>query len=252
MLLVWLQLLVPMTWAMVFQQPQRTQLSNLKRDKIVLIGDSITQMASQVSLNGWAANLLSTYQRKLDVINRGAGGYTTKWWMPYLAETMANAQEGNSKVVLTVVLLGSNDCNQEGKQAVALGQFKENMEKIVDIIQGVSERIMVMTPPPIDSSQKVWKSRDPTMYRSAILDLLATSNPDPRLDVLDLWPVFLGPNMERNKTEVFERFFVDGLHPNAAGNDLIYQVVLGRIWERFPEIREDRIEMVPPPYDTLE
>lgn len=71
---------------------------NLKRDKIVLIGDSITQMASQVSLNGWAASLLSTYQRKLDILNRGAGGYTTKWYLPYINETMQNAQADGSTV----------------------------------------------------------------------------------------------------------------------------------------------------------
>ena len=247
---------LPLSVALVFDkglQHVHDHSLNLKRDKIVLIGDSITQMASQVSLNGWAANLLYTYQRKLDVINRGAGGYTTKWWMPYISETMTNAaQESNSKVVLTVVLLGSNDCNAEGKQAVPPSQFKENMIKIVEIILEVSERILVMTPPPIDSSKRVWKSRDPTLYRSVILDLKADSKSNPRLEVLDLWPVFLGPNLDANKTEVFEKFFGDGLHPNAAGNDFIYKALLSRIWDKFPEIREDRIEMVPPPYDTLD
>eukprot|EP00804_Cyclotella_cryptica_P023741 CCRYP_011147-RA/>CCRYP_011147-RA protein AED:0.18 eAED:0.18 QI:126/1/1/1/0/0/2/536/140 len=56
-----------------------------KRAKIILFGDSITQMSFSSSECGWGAFLADRYQRRADVYNRGFSGYNTSWFLKFAA-----------------------------------------------------------------------------------------------------------------------------------------------------------------------
>lgn len=45
-------------------------------DSLICFGDSLTQQGSQIG--GFVASLQNVYLRRLDVINRGFGGYTSR------------------------------------------------------------------------------------------------------------------------------------------------------------------------------
>ena len=53
------------------------------RPKLILLGDSITEQGSS-SIHGWVNSLTIHYNRRVDVINRGLGGYNTHWGLAVL------------------------------------------------------------------------------------------------------------------------------------------------------------------------
>ncbi|VFQ95641.1 unnamed protein product [Cuscuta campestris] len=49
----------------------------MARPEIVLFGDSITEQSFRSG--GWGSSLADYYSRKADILNRGYGGYNTRW-----------------------------------------------------------------------------------------------------------------------------------------------------------------------------
>lgn len=54
------------------------------RLKLILIGDSITEQGSSSIQHGWANSSTIHYNRRMDVINRGLGGYNSHWGLAVL------------------------------------------------------------------------------------------------------------------------------------------------------------------------
>eukprot|EP00579_Thalassiosira_antarctica_P026017 CAMPEP_0202014562 /NCGR_PEP_ID=MMETSP0905-20130828/29505_1 /ASSEMBLY_ACC=CAM_ASM_000554 /TAXON_ID=420261 /ORGANISM="Thalassiosira antarctica, Strain CCMP982" /LENGTH=339 /DNA_ID=CAMNT_0048574491 /DNA_START=129 /DNA_END=1144 /DNA_ORIENTATION=- len=60
------------------------------RPKVILIGDSITELGSSHA-QGWVTSLAIRYNRRMDVVNRGMNGYNSRWGMaalPLILEEM--------------------------------------------------------------------------------------------------------------------------------------------------------------------
>lgn len=53
------------------------------RPKLILIGDSITELGSSHA-QGWGTSLAIRYNRRLDVVNRGMNGYNSRWGVAVL------------------------------------------------------------------------------------------------------------------------------------------------------------------------
>ena len=53
------------------------------RPKIILIGDSITELGSK-DATGWGTSLALRYNRRADVLNRGMNGYNSRWGLAAL------------------------------------------------------------------------------------------------------------------------------------------------------------------------
>lgn len=108
------------------------------RPRLVLLGDSITQQSFSVERQGWGAALADLYQQKVDVINRGASGYNTRWTLP-LMESLIPASEGAP--LATIVFFGANDAVEPGllgtysRQHVPVDEYEQNLVKIVAYIR---------------------------------------------------------------------------------------------------------------------
>eukprot|EP00580_Thalassiosira_gravida_P003689 CAMPEP_0201607016 /NCGR_PEP_ID=MMETSP0492-20130828/6281_1 /ASSEMBLY_ACC=CAM_ASM_000837 /TAXON_ID=420259 /ORGANISM="Thalassiosira gravida, Strain GMp14c1" /LENGTH=359 /DNA_ID=CAMNT_0048071541 /DNA_START=201 /DNA_END=1280 /DNA_ORIENTATION=- len=66
--------------------PSKTYLHHTTlhpRPKLILIGDSITELGSSHA-QGWATSLSIRYNRRMDVVNRGMNGYNSRWGMAAL------------------------------------------------------------------------------------------------------------------------------------------------------------------------
>jgi lysophospholipase L1-like esterase len=72
------------------------------RRKIMLLGSSMTQRAFSIEHGGWGAALAHWYSRSADVINRGAGGYTSRMLKNYLSHLMAG-----EKPDMVVIFIGT-------------------------------------------------------------------------------------------------------------------------------------------------
>lgn len=149
----------------------------LARRTILCIGDSITEYGSHVGVcstvprpnlvragspsgseaehgPGWVTLLARDYgwTRRADVLNRGFGGYTTR----YILKDLSLILPGDaSSVVAAMVMLGSNDHARAAHPLhVPLTEYESNMRAVLSALKialpADAERI-VLSPPPCDA-----------------------------------------------------------------------------------------------------
>ena len=105
----------------------------MARPKILLFGDSITQMSFSAIDCGWGACIADRYQRRADVLNRGFSGYNTDWFLRYAStdEGKADLFQHNG-VKLVTIFFGANDASCENlnrRQHVSLGDYTSNIKQ---------------------------------------------------------------------------------------------------------------------------
>ena len=140
-----------------------------ERAKILLIGDSITQLSFSAQHRGWGAGLAEWYQRTADVVNRGFSGHNSRWVRQSLAHILP-ATRGED-FVLATVFLGANDAvvcapvdgdaraGHGGGQHVSVDEYASNIAAIVDAVRASCPcaAVLLITPPPVDST--LWPNR---------------------------------------------------------------------------------------------
>jgi lysophospholipase L1-like esterase len=126
------------------------------RAVVVLFGDSLTHRGYMN--DGWVAALSSYYGRRADVLNRGYGGYNTRYgrhimqsiFPESISSTETNAYNKQGKYLLTTVFFGANDAAIPGIAAhVPLEEFKENMNAIVVHLKQFFHFVLLISPPPV-------------------------------------------------------------------------------------------------------
>ena len=73
------------------------------RPKLILLGDSITELGSSHS-QGWVTSLAIRYNRRMDVINRGMNGYNSRWGLaalPLILEEILGAPSHQDDTVVS-------------------------------------------------------------------------------------------------------------------------------------------------------
>lgn len=236
-------------------------------DSIVLFGDSITQGGWQA--NGFAQKLAYVYNRKMDVINRGLGGYNTEWGIPVF-EQMFNKKEGHpshSKCKLLTIWFGANDaCIPPSPQRVPLDKYKANLEWMIQALRSESSeyyspwtRIILFSPPPIQLSawaaaladREVPRDLDRTFeetkrYADAAKEVAAAQRV-PLVDTYDaLWKA------AGEKEEGLTPFLSDGLHLTEKGYEIVYEELIKVISRDIPELHYDKLPMVFPAWDAVD
>ena len=214
-------------------------------DKILLIGDSITQMGCNPELIGWASSLENAYIRKLEVMNRGLSGYNTKWWLPLLDDILEIALHPRGcKIELATLFLGANDVAKNDTQYVPLEEYSKNLEIMVSKMSKHCKRIVVICPPPVDEAK--WPDRAYARvkeYRNAAF-AVAKSFPARQVQVLDTWTAFLGPDLDRNQ-EKLDGLLSDGLHLSSRGNVILYEALFALVLKQWPELTPENLAMIP-------
>jgi lysophospholipase L1-like esterase len=216
--------------------------SQLVLDNILLIGDSITQMAYNPQIHGWVGSLQNDWIRYFDVLNRGYSGYNSKWWKHIIEPTLENAQNpAGVKIALAILFLGANDCANQEQQAVPLEDYEKNILFISNEILKVCPRLLLISPAPVDSEK--WPDRPYSRvkeYRDTVIKL----GEKLKCPVLDTWSGFLGDDLEFNQS-VMDYLYFDGLHFGSEGNKLFFKLVKAKILESWPEINPEKLAMKP-------
>lgn len=219
-----------------------------KRAKIILFGDSITQMSFSAADCGWGACLADRYQRRADVYNRGFSGYNTSWFLKFAATDAGKADlfefEG---VKLVTIFFGANDASDpvhNVRQHVPLEDYKSNIRQIVSLVKahfGVGVHIVLITPPPVCHEgrlrfqmerygDKATGVAERTLelsgqYSKALADISSELN----LPLLDLWNMMqLVPS--------WPNLLSDGLHLSSTGNRFVGEALLDLIERHLPEL----------------
>lgn len=219
-----------------------------KRAKIILFGDSITQMSFSATDCGWGAYIADRYQRRADVINRGFSGYNTNWFLRY-ADTDTGKTDlfDHDGVKLVTIFFGANDASDprhNARQHVPLEVYKDNIRKIVDLAKTNFEpdvSIILLTPPPVcrEGRLRFQKERykekatgvlERTLelsgkYAKAVADVSAELD----LPLLDLWS-------KMQEVQSWPTLLSDGLHLSPEGNKFVGEILLDTVGTFLPEL----------------
>ncbi|KAL9274762.1 GDSL esterase/lipase-like protein [Drosera capensis] len=133
------------------------------RPQIILFGDSITEQSFRVG-GGWGAALSDNYSRMADVLNRGYGGYNTRWAL-FLLHHIFPLGSAKPPIAATI-FFGANDAALPGRsserQYVPVDEYKENLRKIIQHLKDCSPTMLVIliTPPPVDEEGRMEYAND--------------------------------------------------------------------------------------------
>ncbi|KAJ8457422.1 hypothetical protein ONZ51_g11541 [Trametes cubensis] len=227
----------------------------------MLLGDSITEFG--FTSGGFAARLAEAYVRKMDVINRGFGGYNTDLIIPVFEQCFAPQQdEPNApKVRILVIWFGANDASlPHTPQHVPLERYKANLTALVQAVRSpASPRyspetcVILMTPPPVQHERWAhgyaamkgvavqapdWDFDMAKMYAEGVVEVGKSEG----VPVVDVWTKMweaAGKDMDK-----VGEFLFDGLHLNAKGYELVYHALIETIAEKKPEYHYDNLQTV--------
>ncbi|KAJ2780801.1 isoamyl acetate-hydrolyzing esterase [Coemansia interrupta] len=229
--------------------------------QIVCLGDSITQRGWEVRTRGWVAQLAEAYVRTHDVVNRGFGGYTTRWAVNLLPRMLPAS---SPRTRLVTILFGANDAQLAPyKQHVPLDEFERNLHHILDALQrpgspmyAPQASIVLITPPVV--GEEMWEEhlrrtgrpmdrrREVTReYAEAVVRVAR----ERKVVCVDLWAAT--EKIVGESADGYAGVLVDGLHLNAAGNDLLFGLLSDTIRRQLPHLDPATIPLPLPHHSAV-
>lgn len=215
----------------------------MSRPKIVLLGDSLTQLSFSAVLGGWGAHLQDVYQRRADVVCRGMSGYNTDWYLKYAQESGIFDMQDATMVTIFFGANDSSDAVLNPHHHVPLDRFKSNLQKLLDLCKlhfGNEVSIVMIGCPPVhheqrlkyqaerygsDATGKLERSLELSERYSLAAEQVASEN---QLPCLNLWK-----EMQTDKN--WARFLNDGLHFSREGNEFVGTMLVKTINDAYPE-----------------
>lgn len=212
---------------------------------LLCIGDSITELGCMLGGGsmppgsileqhgpGWTALLARDYgiSRSLDVINRGFGGYTTRWILADLKAGLLSLPKAPKAIT---VMLGSNDhVKSSDPLHVPPEEYGLNLRKIVALLRDryPCATVLLCTPPPCDGTQVYTYFTKATKMQAngsgrgeeriapmveAVKEVARASG----ARLLDVHGKLKGVG------DTWRALFYDGLHFNGEGNQAMYRIV---------------------------
>jgi len=227
-------------------------------DTILLTGDSITDMSWMSG--GLAQRLSEAYARRLDVINRGLGGYNSEWGLTVFKEIFSTKDKRTNipTVRLLTIWWGANDATNPGDpQHVDISKYAENLHTIISLITSPTSpyyspdtRIIVITPPPINPAQGPQFLSRNNVNTKAYAIQAANVAEEMNVPVVDAWNLFW--NWGKGEETALSPLFTDGLHLTPEGYQLVFDELMAVIGKNFPELLPTSMGPVFPPWDQVD
>ncbi len=190
----------------------------------MLIGDSLTEYSFRVETIGWGLLLTEWFARSHDIMNRGFGGYNSRWlaWMvpKFLSPNNSNV---DNNIVLATILVGTNDAsNPPDHKHVDLVEYRANVERIILILREHNKNIVIIliTPPPLGERTRNQRTHIAEYARS--MRELARSH---GTEVINLWA---------GRHFITPEDLHDGVHLNISGNKKIFEALRAIIVQKYP------------------
>lgn len=196
------------------------------RETICVFGDSITQEGW--SVGGWVSLLADAYRRKADVLNRGFSGYNSRWARGVASHVFPTPC--TPLYALTTLFFGANDAvmpHANPRQGVPLEEYTANVEWLIATAAACSRCVVLITPPPVDSTAWPDRACDRTASYAAAVHVAArnaraTVGGATRVIVVDL-------NAMMSGEEGWSRHLRDGLHLSPSGNAMLFNALMAAL-----------------------
>ncbi|WWC72098.1 uncharacterized protein I206_106058 [Kwoniella pini CBS 10737] len=210
------------------------------QDCIILFGDSLTER--QDVPQAFFERMSQAYARKMDVLNRGFGGFSSTNALPLFDKIFAKKGENAPVVRLVTLFFGTNDSvNFPNPRATHPKHFKENYEYFLNNLTSpkspykISEsnlHILLITPPPPFDPQipqpAKWirNTKRSFEFVKIVRELskewkLKENQNNFTIEILDLWKVL--ENKAGGLGDGLEPFFHDGCHLTTKGYEVLWE-----------------------------
>ncbi|KAL1988701.1 hypothetical protein VTN96DRAFT_8401 [Rasamsonia emersonii] len=248
-----------------------TPLSLVATDKIILFGDSITELSSDQSLGfALAPALQHEYFRKLHVVTRGYGGYNSEHARhilePILDFETAGPPGVKVRIRLLVIFFGTNDASKNDYQFVSLERYKENLREMVRLARSRNIPVILVGPGPVDEyAPVVLDSPDgpdecTTLRNREYSEAARGVAAETAVPFIDLWTALLRaqgwtdgepiigkrgenpPSSGKNLRDLL----TDGIHFSGKAYRVWFDLLRKTIREEFPELRTENLPLVLP------
>ena len=242
-------------------EPSALAIRQVTYDKIIIFGDSITELSNDILSLSFALSpaLQHHYFRKLAIVTRGYGGYSSEHLQHVLVPTLRAETAAGEKVKLLVLEVGTNDASTNAMQCVSTERFRENMKGMVEKAkeEGV-ERVIVIGPGPVDEGKLASPIYNSTMRNRAYADTAKEVAEDCGVPFIDLWHAFLEASGWKKGQPIFGQggsskgdsllgdLLTDGVHFSGDGYRIWYEELLKTIQEKFPELMPENFPTVLP------
>lgn len=221
--------------------------------QFLLFGDSITQGASILQ-----HALSDRYLRRLDVLNRGFGGYNTSDGLAVFPSFFPSIPPSRltPRVLAITILFGANDSCAPGQtQHVPLALFAQNLREMIasERVKSHHTNVILITPAPVEEYRLVDgdnRAMSVARYAQAVREL----GSELEVPVFDLWAILMARAgwdvaREPSKTmpgckavlpsQILGKFFYDGLHFTDLGYRIFLEELVSFLEREIPELQDN-------------
>ena len=213
-------------------------------DKIVLFGDSITELSSNQEYGfNLAPALQHEYFRKLQVITHGYGGYNTEH-ARYILDPILDAETaGGSTVRLITIFFGTNDSAENNQQHVPLERYAENLQFLTTQALCRNIAVILIGPALVDEDRIADRStRSNRAYSEAAREVAKKFS----APFLDLGKAFAALATSERDGEYLRDLLTDGVHFTGKAYKIMYEMLLRTIREEYPALRTENLPTILP------
>ncbi|KAG7663870.1 IAH1 [[Candida] subhashii] len=247
--------------------PKQRQL--LSYDKFIMLGDSLTEFSCDQSAPafGLMPALQNEYIRKLDVLNRGYGGYNSEMGKHLLRKILtAELNSTKDNIKLLTIFFGTNDAFQINDelnkiQAVSLKQYKQNLSEMIEMALENNIRPIIIGPGLHDHELAVQffgsfgrKVQGKTVTNKRLFEYSegAKEVADKyNVAFVDLWNAFridggwsteqlLNGNENAGPGRITD-YLTDGIHFKPLGYAIAYEEVMKAIRKHYPSLSPEKM-----------
>lgn len=249
---------------------------HLARPKIILFGDSITELSCDQSLGfALAPALQHEYFRKLQIVVHGYGGYNTEHARHLLEPILdyetdsLHLQDGKEELLTEVKLLtiffGTNDATQNDNQFVPLERYKTNLRDMVDIAQQRNIPTILIGPGLIDeySASGCEGSGRSTTRAREYSEACRQVSLENKVPFIDIWHGLLAMKGWKAGDPIIGQrgsapdlhlrdVLTDGVHFSSSAYRMWYDLLLDTIRTDFSDLKSENLPIVLPHISVID
>ncbi|WP_347840824.1 GDSL-type esterase/lipase family protein [uncultured Draconibacterium sp.] len=174
--------------------------------------------------------VLVSVNSQAQVINAGVGGNSTSDLLERIEKDVLQQEPD-----LVIVMVGTNDM-LNSKKMNSYEQYASNLDEIVKTLKQNKAEVVVMAPPPADSSY-LFERHDRKLFASApnvkldsARQIVAKTARKQNVHFIDIYQQFSNLNLPQHNTDLFimnpkNSGYRDGVHPTALGYHFIAENV---------------------------
>lgn len=208
--------------------------------RVLVFGDSITQGYWAVE-HGWVDRIRMFYDaRQLEdldgrdeptIFNLGISADNSEDILGRIeAEIAARTRPHHAAKPAVILQIGVNDGSMEPTEPqVTIEKYKENLRQIIALVKPLCSKLTFIGFASCDESQTTPVSWGEHYYTNESIKRYEVAMRDVAQErEIDFIPVF---DQFKTQVDAGDDLLPDGLHPNDAGHELMYQIILPKLQE---------------------